>query len=130
MRTYGPNGFFREYSGNANDPSVEIICEYQLDKTKKPTGNIELQIKNLDTKQKNTFQIIDNAYKTVPQTKVLDIAGQKSSSAIVILNLEKSFSWYDFSVKISGNKLFEKRFAGHVETGKESQSDPYMGRMS
>ena len=130
LRTYGPNGFFREYSGNANDPSVEIICEYQLDKTKKPTGNIELQIKNLDTKQKNTVQIIDNAYKMVSQTKVLDIAGHKSSSLILILNLEKSFSWYDFSVKISGNKLFEKRFAGHVETGKESQSDPYMGRMS
>ena len=129
LRVYGPNGFFREFSGNTGDPSVEVSCDYQLDKNKKPTGNIELRLQNLDTKQKNTVEIIDNAYKTGKQTRVLDLAGSRSSSVIVVLNLEKSFSWYDISVKISGEKLFEKRFAGHVETGKESQSDPLMGRM-
>jgi hypothetical protein len=32
------------------------------------------------------------------------------------------FDWYDLSVR-----SFEQRFAGRVETGKESFTDPYMG---
>jgi phospholipase C len=32
-------------------------------------------------------------------------------------------------VKIKGNNLFEKRYAGRVETGKESFTDPMMGGM-
>lgn len=128
LRVYGPNGFFREYVGNANDPQVDIHCEYQLDKNRKPTGNIELHVKNLDPKVKNTIEIKDNAYKGAAQTKILDKAGTKGAEGIVVISLEKSFSWYDFSVKISGHKSTEKRYAGHVETGNESQSDPLMGR--
>ena len=30
----------------------------------------------------------------------------------------------DFSITIKGNSIFEKRYARHVETGKESKSDP------
>jgi phospholipase C len=129
LRAYGPNGFFREYVGDVNDPRVEIHCEYQLDKKRKPTGNIELHVKNLDTKTKNTIQIKDNAYKSIAQSKVLDVAGAKNSEAVIVIALEKSFSWYDFSVKIAGHKAMEKRYAGHVETGNESQSDPLMGRV-
>ena len=44
-----------------------------------------------------------------------------------MLNLNKSFYWYDISVKIKGNDIFEKRYAGRVETGRESKSDPAMG---
>ena len=47
----------------------------------------------------------------------------------VLLNLKASFGWYDFSVKIEGFEPFEQRFAGRVETGKESFSDPLMGRL-
>jgi phospholipase C len=43
--------------------------------------------------------------------------------------LSKSFGWYDFSLKIKGNELFEKRYAGHVETGKPAKTDPFMGRV-
>ena len=35
--------------------------------------------------------------------------------------------WYDFSVFVEGNTVFEKRYAGHIETGTESMSDPAMG---
>jgi len=128
LRTYGPNGFFREFTGNANDPLVEIQFHYQTDAGKKPTGHIELKLKNLDTGSKLTFEIIDNAYRTAKKLITLEKGGQKSSPSLVIINLEKSFNWYDFTVRIAGNNAMTKRFAGHVETGKESLSDPYMGR--
>lgn len=47
----------------------------------------------------------------------------------IILNLNKSHGWYDFSVLASGSNKFERRYAGHVETGKESFTDPVMGRV-
>ncbi|GLU53741.1 phosphocholine-specific phospholipase C [Dyadobacter frigoris] len=130
LRAYGPNGFFREYTGNVNDPLVDVQCEYQLDKNKKPTGNIELIIKNTDPKNKITVEIADNAYKSAGQKKTLEAAGSKSSTTVIVLNLEKSHSWYDFSLNFEGHKETQKRFAGHVETGKESISDPLMGRIS
>jgi phospholipase C len=46
----------------------------------------------------------------------------------VIWDAGKSFGWYDFSVSIKENPSFMKRFAGRVETGKESVSDPFMGK--
>jgi len=43
--------------------------------------------------------------------------------------LDKGFGWYDVSIRIKGNKEYEQRFAGRIETGKPTQSDPAMGFM-
>lgn len=51
-----------------------------------------------------------------------------SGAVTIILDLKKSFGWYDFSIKVKGNKSFIKRYAGHVETGEPSYSDPFMGQ--
>jgi phospholipase C len=124
LRVYGPNGFFREFKGNAVDPNIEITCEYQrgLSDSKKLNGNIELKLHNL-SHQQHTIEITDHGYKTNTLKKVLN-ASNKSD---LVLNLANSFGWYDFSVKINGIHTFEKRYAGRVETGKSSFSDPQMG---
>ncbi len=124
LQTYGPNGFFREFKGNASDPNISVTCEYERTKknTKKLTGNIKLIIKNTGN-QSLTVEITDNAYKSGSHKKVL----AAMSSASIVLDLSKSFAWYDFSVKVKSNKVFEKRYAGHVETGMPSISDPVMG---
>jgi phospholipase C len=46
----------------------------------------------------------------------------------VILPCEQSHGWYDYTVKASGSNA-EARFAGRVETGKPSFTDPLMGGM-
>jgi phospholipase C len=43
---------------------------------------------------------------------------------VVALDLSQSHNWYDFSLTGYG---FELRYAGHVEDGRPSQSDPAMG---
>lgn len=124
LRVYGPNGFYREFMGNEHEPLIEIACGYER-KGKTFTGNIALQLNNRDAANVYTVEIIDNAYKSGNHKKVL-AGGAKSS---LVLDLSKSFGWYDFSVRISGNRVFERRYAGHVETGKNSFSDPAMGRV-
>ncbi|MNS62941.1 Non-hemolytic phospholipase C precursor [compost metagenome] len=131
LRVYGPNGFFREFKGNESDPGIEIQCEYSRNRfnNKKLTGSIDLKIANLDKTRKYSVLIIDNAYKNQPIKKVIDAAATPESIAHIKLDLVQSYNWYDFSVKIEGFDVFEKRYAGRVETGNDSYSDPLMGGM-
>jgi phospholipase C len=113
LRVYGPNGFFREFRGGAADPLLELSFGHE--------GSSELRIRN---RQANscTVEIVDNAYGAGKQTKEL-AAG---ADAVLRLSLEKSHHWYDLSVRVKGAEGFEQRFAGRIETGKESISDPQM----
>lgn len=127
LKIYGPNGFYRELEGNASDP-VEINCEYQRNRLVKQqlTGNIRLVLHNLGSRDQAVI-ITDNAYGAKPQQKILRKAGTKEANAEIIIDLAKSFGWYDFTVTLQGNSNLKRRYAGHVETGKESFSDPLMG---
>ena len=43
-----------------------------------------------------------------------------------MLPLGASGGWYDFSVRVNGQADFSRRFAGRMETGADSTSDPAM----
>lgn len=126
LQVHGPNGFFREFNGNGKDPAIEILCNYEVSKlnTNKLTGNISLLLKNKES-QSQVIEITDNGYKAPVQTKTLS----KGTEANVIVNLTKNNGWYDFTVRVKGNKSFEKRYAGRVETGVQSKTDPAMGKV-
>ncbi|MGA0560568.1 phosphocholine-specific phospholipase C [Larkinella sp. VNQ87] len=125
FRVHGPNGFFREFIGDANDPQLEVVVDYQrkAPKSKSLTGSVELTLINLDKANALTVEIRDNAYKAPDQSKTIPKGGRAS----LVLDLGKSFGWYDFSVKVTGHTAFEYRYAGRVETGLDSFTDPAMG---
>ncbi|MCE7039463.1 phosphocholine-specific phospholipase C [Dyadobacter sp. CY312] len=123
---YGPNGFMREYTGKADNQSISI--DYQLDKNRKATGNILVKVFN-GSKSKTKVTITDNLYKASGLSKVTEAASSKPSETSILLDLQKNFNWYDFTVSFEGPVEQTIRFAGHVETGNESQSDPYMGQV-
>ena len=114
---YGPNGFFREFRGDAADPMIDVQLNYP-DKT----TNGLLSLKNAGS-QPATIEIADRAYGAAQLTRLL-AAG---STSTIILPFGKSHGWYDFSVKVKGHENFEKRYAGRIETGEDSISDPFMG---
>lgn len=124
LRVHGPNGFYREFIGNAANSSVKVTFEYEKDKANpaKLSGNVLLTIFNNDAKEQQ-ITIADNGYKTGTINKSV----AANSKATVVLNLAKNFNWYDFSVKLNGNNTFEERFAGRVETGVATKTDPVMG---
>lgn len=122
LRVNGPNGFYREFIGSVKDPLLEVACGYEG--KKQPTGNLELKVKN-NAKQKITLEITDNAYKAKPVTKTVNAGAVLT----IPVNLAASSGWYDLSVKVKGVANFEKRYAGHVETGKAAITDPFMGRV-
>ncbi len=126
LRVYGPNGFFREFKGNAKDPAVHIDFDYQrgLTQSKKLTGNVQVTITNQSNKPQ-AVEITDHAYRANDHKKTVPAFAKTT----LVLDLQKSHSWYDFSVKIVGNNFLERRYAGRVETGQSSYSDPFMGRV-
>ncbi len=126
LRVYGPNGFFREFNGSTQDPAVEISCYYERNKTAgiELTGNILLNI-GATGNPVQEIELTDNAYKTPTRSQVLDAKKQ----TVLLLDLSNSYGWYDFTVRVKGQPLFERRYAGRVETGRDSKSDPAMGQV-
>ncbi|MBA4055496.1 MAG: phospholipase C, phosphocholine-specific, partial [Marivirga sp.] len=118
---YGPNGFYREFSGTEEDPRVNFRCDYESS-NKKLTGNLELRMANL-SRSPVTITIEDNAYKYPMETKVIAAKDQVK----LIMNLAKSFRWYDFTVRVKEAPHFLQRYAGRVETGDHGYTDPAMG---
>lgn len=126
LRAYGPNGFFREFSGDENNPLLKIDAVYERGRINKAklSGNVSFTVTNRDSKP-HTVLIVDNSYKGVSQTKVV----APGAATVFNVNLSKNYNWYDHSVKVKGYNQFEERFAGRVETGAITKTDPLMGRI-
>jgi phospholipase C len=119
LQVYGPNGFFREFTGGANDPGaiVHLAC--------KSSGNVELTLTNQHPHRALQIEITDQSYGGAAQKRSI-AAGE---SAIVTIETQRSHRWYDLVVVVEGSATFRRRFAGRVETGEWTMSDPAMGRV-
>jgi len=125
LRVYGPNGFFREFGGSAGDPDIALVFDYQATKDKKPTGDVAISFRNMG-KQACRLQLIDNTGREPVKSLPLAASGVLSG----VIKLGKSYGWYDFTIKSEDSNIYLRRFAGHVDTGQSSFSDPVMGRVS
>ncbi|WP_316799169.1 phosphocholine-specific phospholipase C [Pedobacter frigidisoli] len=124
FRITGPNGFYRHFMGDSKNPEIEIKASPEQSGlvNKKNTGNLIFTIKN-DSTLPLTLQIIDNKFKAAKQ----NISLKAKSVSTVPVNLSGSAHWYDFSILQSGNPVFKHRYAGKVETGAITTTDPFMG---
>jgi phospholipase C len=120
FKVYGPNGFFREFSGTENDPPVSITAHYAKGLNGKKSGRIQLSVENKNATLDSTILIKDLSYGTASLTRLI----HANSTETVDIDLHSSFHWYDLRVDIAGHDQFYQRFAGRVETGKWGMSDP------
>ena len=115
LAVHGPNGFYRLFRGNVGTNNVEVKIGYE-------GNNAVMKLINKSDVQQ-TVIISDNGYKNSFQKRIIP-AGKRET---ILADTGKSYGWYDFSVMLDGNKEFEQRYAGRIETGKESKTDPVMG---
>ncbi len=120
IEVHGPNGFYRSFTGRADSRPIAVRTSYEQRGTDL-TGNVLVHLRN-PAIEPVTVEIRDNAYRAKSVTARIE-PGQETA---VILPLEKSHGWYDYTVKATGSDA-EERFAGRVETGRASFSDPFMG---
>jgi phospholipase C len=119
---HGTNGFYRSFHGDSASRHLETRTEYEAIATKL-TGNMCVHLRN-SSSEAITVAIHDNSYHTDAIVKTIAATHTQS----VVLPLQRSHGWYDFTVKAKGSEA-EARFAGRVETGKPSFTDPLMGRV-
>ncbi|MFP5471998.1 MAG: phosphocholine-specific phospholipase C [Gammaproteobacteria bacterium] len=120
----GPNGWHRHFRGDLNasraagTASPELRVCYDV-----ANGNVYLRMRN-DGTAACTLTIRARAYRDDgPWTTTL----APGATAEQHWDLAGSGRWYDFEVGSSTDPSFHRRFAGRVETGAPSVSDPAMG---
>lgn len=112
VEVYGPNGFYRLYRGAGG---IEIQSSYGKD------GSLRLTIRN-DNPASQQLGIYNHYSK---QSKSISMAPMRSET--IEVQTSKYYGWYDISLVVKDKDDTEVRYAGKVETGKESFTDPMMG---
>jgi phospholipase C len=122
---YGPNGFFREFQGTAEDPLLQAKLR-PAHAQQTAVGNAELELTN-NSNHPLTVVIDDLAYGSRQRAMKLSAAGESHAAETVAIDLSKSYGWHDLLLSVKGAPHFAQRFAGRIETGRESSSDPRLG---
>jgi len=118
---YGPNGFLRTFRGKVDGAKLEASLGYDP-----ATAALVLRIANRG-KVAATVIATANDY-AAGSPHIIDIAAGSESDDR--WDIASSAHWYDLSLKTSGDCEWLQRFAGHIETGSPSLSDPAFGRQS
>ncbi|MGH3382926.1 MAG: phospholipase domain-containing protein, partial [Actinoallomurus sp.] len=111
---HGPNGFLRRFTGAGTAGGPEVTARH-------------------DGKGELVRLVLTNAGTTAVRLTVKDAYGdgrpagyrlRPGASATHTVRLRRGHGWYDLSVTSGQDEAFLRRFAGHVETGRPSTSDP------
>jgi phospholipase C len=116
LSVYGPNGFFRVYKGQSGNVNLQSVVSYDLVR-----GGTTLRSQNLGSEsvELRVQNLYDNETITqvVKQGRVFD----------QFWSLEKVSGWYSLVISIESDPAFLQQFAGHLENGKPSTTDPQIG---
>ena len=119
LSVYGPNGFLRSYKGGIDTGRANLDVNSRCDDD--GDANFELSISNRGTAA-CTVSIV-NAYTNEVMTHWLD----RGQSTRKHWRLGASHGWYDLTIHVDNDRGFQQRLAGHIETGRDSASDPGIG---
>jgi phospholipase C len=111
LTAHGPNGFLRVFRGPGGKAGPEVTARHsgddvELTLTNRGSGAARLELADARTGRKRTFTV--RAGTTVRHT----------------VNLRAGRRWYDLTVTCGAEPGFLRRFAGHVENGRDGVSDP------
>ncbi|MGV3616256.1 MAG: phosphocholine-specific phospholipase C [Fimbriimonas sp.] len=112
VRVDGPNGFMRDFRGNPADGKLKISVQAEGQEA-------VIRVTNGGTTAADVT-LRDEAYGQPPQRHSLP----RSKTGTYRMRAAASRGWYDFTVK-AGELAY--RYAGRIETGKWSVTDPAMG---
>jgi len=124
LEVHGPNGFYRRFQGAGVETPIEVtLGEPTISpNSRRAAGIVELELRNTSDRPL-AATVIDNAYDAPPIEHRLAVG----ETVRLPIDLTASERWYDLSVFVDGVQLFERRYAGRVETGEWGSSDPALG---
>ena len=116
----GPNGYHRHFKGDTKrlkslDINPEIRVCYDI-----ANGSLYVDFINLGNKEAS-FNVSPVAYRIDAAMNIKVAAGTTKTQH---WDLDDARQWYDFEVTSSNDSSFYRRFAGRLETGLDSVTDP------
>ena len=113
---HAPNGFYRRFKGRTDGGALHISCEYRP----LPHHGVTLRIKNTSDK---AIDVIC-ASMSLTNKKNLHILPHETNQFEI--ETTHTHQWYDVTVTTSADSELLYVFAGHIETGEPSRTDPAM----
>jgi phospholipase C len=118
LSVYGPNGFYRAFRGNVSGHHANLDVRAVYDEE---SHSIALTISNRASQIARVG--VYNRY-TSKSTKLVLAPGESESKS---WSLSRTQGWYDLAITVEEDSQFRYHFAGHLENGEDSISDPIMG---
>jgi phospholipase C len=115
LSVYGPNGFFRLFKGG-HGAKVDVAASYD-----EPDNEISLEVRNSSSERAEVT--VQDRY-TSRATKLSLNPGETGTER---WSLSRTRGWYDLVITVRADSQFDYRYAGHLENGEDSISDPAMG---
>ncbi len=115
LEVHGPNGFYRHFAGGSKK-AVEISADYTA-------SDLELRLEARNTGSSPVTIAIKDRYTAKTTSLRVGASARKTWDHA----LGRTRGWYDVTLTVSGATGFEIQYAGHLENGKESITDPVMG---
>ncbi len=125
LTVHGPNGFYREFRGSMNDPSLKAYLKPEIINGK-ASGNAQIDFVNQNSRHPLAVVVVDLMAANRQWVVKLRPADRIPARTSITVPLLQTHSWYDLKIDVEGSPAYEQRYAGHIETGRESYSDPAM----
>ncbi|KAF1004459.1 MAG: Non-hemolytic phospholipase C [Luteibacter sp.] len=129
LTVHGPNGFFRQFGGSQPDaaadkatlalPEVSIVAGHRPDELKLLLVNPGERACTITLTANHYAEASPSHYPLAPGARLE-----------IVRNLASCEHWYDLSATCDTDPRFLRRFAGHLETGHPSLSDPALSGRS
>jgi phospholipase C len=116
LSVYGPNGFFREYRGGgiaATSANIESTLAYNV-----ASGLVVLTVRNAGAAACALHIVETYAQGTANEELKPGAIYQRS------FPVDKFYGWHDLVLSVAADAAFYQQLAGHLETGKDSVTDP------
>jgi phospholipase C len=120
LSVFGPNGYLCQFQGDVTETvshgksSPEVRISYDV-----ASGKVDLALINAGSS--SCSLMVTNTYSQ-ESPHIYQIPARSTVDDHWVLT--SSSGWYDISVTIAGSTTFLRRFAGHMENGRPSTSDP------
>jgi phospholipase C len=116
LSVYGPNGYFRSFQGSVTGTGkVNIGLHTNYDAASNSITFVATNVSGNAINLRATNQYTGESE-----------SGEFKAGALVqqTVNLDATHGWYDFVFESDSDSSFRYELAGHLETGKESITDP------
>jgi phospholipase C len=118
LSVFGPNAFLRVFKGSISGTKANLVTNIIYD-----VNNDGVILGIVNHGQESIAVSIVSSYSKITTTHWLKQNGEVRE----FFSLHSSYGWYDFTISTTSDPSFERRLAGHLESGRDSMTDPAIG---